>query len=100
VTGQQMIDAATPNHLGHAFIRFRDRKWADPNDYGRLSVFVNDGQRNLGPWFHLFARRTQEAIGERTPQAVIALPMGGFDVNAFRFSDFDLWTGPLDPADK
>ena len=57
--GQHMIDAATLSAAGHAFIRCRDVRWADTKDYIRLSVFRLADGRSLGPWAHLFARRTQ-----------------------------------------
>lgn len=99
MTGQQMIDAAELSAAGHAYIRCRQSNWADPNDYVRLSVLrVADG-RSLGPWAHLFARRTQEAIGEITPQAILTI-RPPFNGATFLTGEYDTWAGPLDPADE
>lgn len=99
-TGQQLIDGAFLNEAGHAYIRCRDPKWADPDDYMRLSVLQQpDGGRSLGPWAHLFARRTQEAIGESTPQQILTL-FAPFNRTAFLGGVYDVWDGPLDPADS
>lgn len=68
--------------------RFRRPIWADPNDYARVDVI--NGMR--GPWLHLWARRTQEAIGERTPQDVLNLAQDPT-------SDYEPYTGALDPED-
>ena len=99
MTGQQIIDAAELKH-GHAHIRVRDRKWANPQAYMRLSVLQHDHDgRVIGPWAHLFDRQTQQAIGEPTPQAVLTL-MPPFNTRAFLSGDFDVWTGDLDPAEE
>lgn len=100
MTGQQLIDAVELNGFGHAYVRCRDPKWADPNDYLRLSVLITQGnKRSIGPWAHLFARRTQEIIGEKTPQVMFTFQKP-FDIATFLTEELEQWTGELDPADK
>jgi len=98
VTGQQLIDAAELSTVGHAYIRCREAIWANSNAYIRLSVVVHDGKRLLGPWAHLYDRKTQEAIGEPTPQSLLTV-LPPFDRNAFLHGDHEPWTGPLDAAE-
>jgi hypothetical protein len=99
-TVQSMIDAAELSSHGHAYIRFRQANWADPNDYLRLSVLQSaNGGRSIGPWAHFYARRTQEAIGEKTPQQMLTIAPP-FNREAFLVESYEIWTGPLDPADK
>lgn len=68
--------------------RFRLPQWASPNCYARIDL-VDGG---CGPWFHLYDRPTQEAIGADTPQSV----MGIGDTT----DDYEPYDGPLDPEDK
>lgn len=51
-----------------------------------------DGRRCLGPWFWLFDRRTQEAIGEPTPQKATTI---GWDWRYER-GEYEVYAGPLD----
>lgn len=99
MTGQQLIDAVALGESELGFVRCRDAKWANPDAYLRLAVLVIDGQRNIGPWAHLYDRATQEAIGEPTPQAFVTF-MAPFNMSAFLTQDYDPWTGALDPADE
>jgi len=99
VTGQQLIDAAMLSTHGHAYIRFRDPVWSNPEAYARLSVLVQDDRRVLGPWLHLFDRRSQEVIGEPTPQVLMLVGSTLFDPGRFRAYEIEPWTGALDRAD-
>jgi hypothetical protein len=67
--------------------RVRRPMWADPQDYMRIHV----ASRHYGPCGELFARRTQEAVNEPTPQRVFIL---GDD-----FTDYEPYAGPLDRDD-
>jgi len=100
-TGQELVDTAVLSERGHAYIRFRLPVWADQQDYMRLSVIEVNGRRSRGPWAHLFARRTQEAIEEPPPQAMMTIPgLSVFNVAAFLAGHVEPWNGPLDEADK
>lgn len=55
--------------------------------YLKLSLLGN-GMR--GPWLRLYDRVCQEAIGEPTPQVIIAIG---------EVSDFEEYTGVLDESD-
>lgn len=74
--------------LDQRILRVRQKVWADPKDYLTFD-YVEGG---IGPWAHLFARRTQEAIKERTPQDVLIMRIN-------KATDFEVYTGPADPAD-
>lgn len=67
--------------------RLRMPIWANPRAYGRIDIL--DGF--MGPWFHLFDRQTQEAIGEPTPQTILVMQVEG---------QFDPYDGQLDEADN
>lgn len=99
MTGQELVDTAELSAQGHAYIRCRDAKWANPNAYIRLSVIRHNDIRQLGPWAHLFDRQTQESIGEPTPQAVLTF-QPPFNAAAFLSGDYEPWTGPLDEAEE
>ena len=99
MTGQELIDHAPLSKVGHGYVRVRDSKWANPDAYLRLSVFLRaENGRVLGPWGHLFDRRTQEAIGEKTPQQLLTFAPP-FSKVEFLAGNISPYTGPLDPAD-
>ena len=100
MTGQQMMDAADLGRAGHAYIRFRESIWANPNAYMRLSVLITSTQeRYLGPWLHLYDRMTQEMIGEPTPQNYLTF-YPPFNKERFLTEHYVVWLGELDPADR
>lgn len=68
--------------------RFLRPVWADPAAYARIDL-TPGGFR--GPWMHLYDRRTQEAIGEPTPQH---MPCVGDATD-----DYEPYHGEPDPAD-
>ena len=95
VTGRQIINR-TVFDGPHTYLRVRRPQWANPEAYYRVSLLrSHDGSVQLGPWLHLFDRKTQEAISVETPQAMLILGK----IDSFHKSVFDLYTGPLDPAD-
>lgn len=67
--------------------RFRRAIWACPTDYVRIDIF----EGFVGPWMTLWARSTQEAIGEPTPQRLL-------NVND-NTTDYLPYNGPRDPKD-
>jgi hypothetical protein len=95
MTGQQLIDSVTSPHV---YIRIRDPKWANPDAYLRLSVMVIDGDTEIGAWAQLFDRRTQEVIGEPTPQQILTFN-SVFNMKAFLEDEVDEYTGPRDTKD-
>lgn len=95
------VDLTTP--YPH-YVRFRDPKWANPDAYARLSVVEITGKdgsvgTTIGPWVHLFDRRTQEAVGEPTPQHTPSF-MPPFNFKTFLAEELEEWKGPLDLADR
>jgi hypothetical protein len=97
MTGRELLQAVALSSEGHAYIRIRDSRWANPHAYARLRVVqMGHGPRALGPWVHLFDRPTQEAIGEPTPQAVL---ITATSLPAFFAEEVIEYTGPLDPKD-
>ncbi len=72
----------------HGIRRLRRPVWAHPEAYLRIDIL--DGR--VGPWFHLYERKTQEVIGEKTPQTFIGL--------GDTTDDYEPYAGPLDPADQ
>jgi hypothetical protein len=99
MTGQQLIDATVIAVHGIGYLRFHDPVWGNPEAYMRLAVVVTNGERHLGPWGSLFDRRTQEVIGEPTPQDILIVSKAVFDTKAFKEAELEQWTGALDPAD-
>ena len=70
--------------------RVRLPQWANPDAYLKLDLMA-DGK--MGPWLHLYDRRSQEVIDEPTPQNVIgAWQTRGDD-------DFEEYKGPIDQAE-
>lgn len=70
--------------------RLRLPVW-NPAAYIKIDIIQQGKTRFIGPWFHLYDRATQEAIGEPTPQH--ALRIGDNE------SDYEAYTGPLDKDD-
>ena len=99
MTGRTLVNTALMNKGKHTYVRVRDPKWANPDAYLRLSVIEHRDERSIGPWGHLFDRRSQEAIGEPTPQQLFTM-MPPFDFAAFMDEEVVLYTGPFDPADQ
>ena len=68
--------------------RIRRPMWADEKAYARIDL-VGDGM--MGPWLHLYDRGAQSAIGEPTPQDVIAI--------GDTTEDYVEYKGEIDTAD-
>lgn len=94
MTGREAVDQC-PLVDGLGWLRVRDPRWVEPGAYLRVTVLANPLGRSLGPWAHLFSRQTQELIGEPTPQRTMILDKAA----AFFSQDWEVWTGPTDPAD-
>ncbi len=79
--------------LDQGICRLRRSMWASPMAYMKIDIIQHTAARFLGPWFHLYDRTCQEAIGEKTPQDFLAL---GQHRHA---DDYEAYTGPLDKDD-
>ena len=72
--------------------RLRDPRWVNPEAYIRIGIIENGGRRFHGPWGSLYDRKTQEVIGEPTPQKFLLMQL--LDDNGEEYK------GPLDKDDK
>jgi len=70
--------------------RLRLEVWADPHAYLKLDLLPGGMS---GPWAHLYDRVTQEAIGEPTPQDILAFHLDSDD-------RFVAYAGPRDRDDS
>lgn len=74
--------------------RVRKTVWINPYAYLRQDILKHESanERFCGPWCHLFDRKTQELIGEPTPQSILAMYCEA--------DDWEIYTGPIDENDK
>ena len=68
--------------------RVRLTQWANADAYLKIDLFPGG---MCGPWAHLYERKTQEAIGESTPQNLLTMYAD--------CPDFVPYSGPLDKDD-
>lgn len=66
--------------------------WASPTAYMKLDIIKCGDETFCGPWYHLYDRVCQQAIGEPTPQNTIGI--------GDTTDDYETYTGPLDEADN
>lgn len=71
--------------------RLRDPQWANHHAYVRIDLVEVNGVTGHGPWAHLYDRKTQEAIGEPTPQT--------FLITSLIDDSGEPYTGELDMID-
>jgi len=96
-TGLGLIAAMDMRGQRIAPLRVRKAPWA-PGTYGRVTVVQHDPQtdvRRVGPWFQLFDRPSQGATGAPTPEDVAMVDWP----TSFVEDTWELYEGPLDPAD-